>query len=142
MRPVPSSQPHACIEYERERYCAALPTPDVKWPPDVQVMVDEVHAHLFAPGITVEALRQRSGLCNHNVTSRFRHFVGRSIKDYIVHHRLELAKRLLRYDALNVAQVAFAVGYESSNGFSMTFKRRESQTPTAFRKKVVKKDGM
>jgi len=24
----------------------------------------------------------------------------------------------------------------------MTFKRRESQTPTAFRKKVVKKDGM
>jgi len=53
-------------------------------------MVDEVHAHLFAPGITVEALRQRSGLCNHNVTSRFRHFVGRSIKDYIVHHRLQL----------------------------------------------------
>jgi AraC-like DNA-binding protein len=84
-------------------------------------------------------VKQRCGIGNHNISCRFKHFVGRAPKAYAVHHRVALAKRLLHHKHLTVAQVAFAVGYASPNGFSTTFKRQVGVSPTAFRR-ILRQD--
>jgi len=67
------------------------------------------------------------------VYSRFRHVTGHGIKEFVVHHRIRLAKQLLRYESLSVSEIAFAVGYSSPSGFSKTFKRRVGCSPTTYR---------
>ena len=91
--------------------------------------------HIFEVGLKISDVKKQCGLGNNNISSRFIYFVGSEPKEFVLHHRMELAKRLLEYEDLAVTQVAFAVGYASPNGFSMTFKRRVGASPTIFREK-------
>jgi AraC family transcriptional regulator len=131
--------PHEIIETERIAYLDALPPPDPDWPPDVRIVYEDLHDHLFDLGLRINDVKQRCGIGNHNISCRFKHFVGRAPKAYAVHHRVALAKRLLHHKHLTVAQVAFAVGYASPNGFSTTFKRQVGVSPTAFRR-ILRQD--
>ncbi len=135
------------IQREKSLYRAGLLPPDPGWPVDVQMVMDYLHEHLFQIGLTAGQAKQQCGTYDHNICGRFAHYVGRGIKDYILTHRLTLAKRLLQYDDLAVTRVAFAVGYKSPSGFSTTFSRHIGCTPTEFRKrqrcskkKLLKKD--
>jgi len=127
---------HEIIEAKREAYLDALSLPDSDWPPDVRIVYEDIHDQLFESSLQVGDLRERCGLYNNNISTRFNYFVGTGIKAYIIHHRLALAKQLLQQAKLPVKYVAFAVGYESLSGFSMIFKSRVGCTPTAFRKKL------
>lgn len=125
---------HRIIEQEKNAYLEKLPPCDPDWPPDVRIMYEDLCGHLFEAGLTIQGVKKRCGIGNNNVSSRFKLFVGRAPKKHILHHRMELAKRLLRSETLSVTHVAFAVGYESPNGFATTFKRRVGVTPSAFRR--------
>lgn len=48
--------------------------------------------------------------------------------------RTKEAKRLLRETDLNVAEIAFKLGYTTPSHFNREFKSREGMTPTAFRR--------
>ena len=125
--------PHQIIKTECTAYIESLPPPDPDWPPDVRIVYEDILDHLFDLGLRINDVKQRCGIGNHNISSRFKHFVGRAPKAHVVYHRVALAKRLLRYKMLSVTQVAFAVGYASPNGLSTTFTRRVSVSPTVFR---------
>lgn len=128
--------PHEIIEAKRAAYLDALPPPDPNWPPDVRIVYEDILDHLFDLGLRINDVKQRCGIGNNNISCRFRHFVGRAPKAHVVHHRVALAKRLLHHEWLTVAQVAFAVGYASPNGFSTTFTRQVGVPPTAFRRSL------
>lgn len=84
-------------------------------------------------GVEAQTVVEDCGIGGHAIYSRFRHVTGYGIKEFVIHHRLRLAKRLLRYEPLTISQVAMAVGYESPGGFCATFKRYSGRTPTGFR---------
>ncbi len=128
--------PHQIIKTERTAYIESLPPPVPDWPPDVRIVYEDILDHLFDLGLRINDVKQRCGIGNHNISSRFKHFVGRAPKAHVVYHRVALAKRLLRYKTLSVTQVAFAVGYASPNGLSTTFTRRVSVSPTVFRRNL------
>jgi AraC-like DNA-binding protein len=127
--------PDEIIEAEKAAYLSELPPPDPDWPPDVRAMYEELFDHLFDIGLKISDVMERCGLGNNNIFCRFGHFTGRTPKEFVLHHRMVLAKRLVKHETLTVTQVAFAVGYASPNGFSMTFKRRVGASPTTFREK-------
>ncbi len=52
---------------------------------------------------------------------------------YLTHWRMEMAKTQLRETSRSVAQVAYAVGYESEEAFSRAFKREVGLSPTPWR---------
>ena len=122
------------IETERTAYLNALPPPDPDWPPDVWAMYKDIHEHLFDFGLQIQDVRARCGLGNNNVSSRFKHFVGKAPKDYILHHRCALAKRLLYSTDATCEQVAFEMGWESPSTFTKTFKKRVGWTPSQYRR--------
>jgi len=130
----PPRNPQQIIEAERAAYLDELPEPEPDWPPDVRAVYRTLRDRLFDwEGVEAQDVIEDCGIGSHDVYSRFRYVKGHGIKGFVVYHRMQLAKRLLRYDSLSVSEVAFAVGYSSPSGFSKTFKRHEGQSPTAFR---------
>lgn len=127
------------IEKEKAAYRDALPPPESKWPAGVQLIYRQAVSRLFEEGIAPNDILTSAGLSNNNVYTRFRHEVGRGIKEFVVANRMRLAKRLLlKHEEIPVAEIAYAVGYSSPSGFCTTFKRHEKCTPTAFRKREEK----
>jgi AraC-like DNA-binding protein len=82
---------------------------------------------------TAEALATQVGLSRSVFAERFNALVGEPPMHYLATWRMHLAAQRLREGA-NVAQVAFAVGYDSEAAFSRAFKRQFGTSPGAWRK--------
>jgi AraC-like DNA-binding protein len=67
------------------------------------------------------------------VTNRLRSAVGESFADFLHKCRIEEAKRLLADTPIPIAQVAFRVGFSTSQLFSRQFRKYSGQTPSAYR---------
>lgn len=131
-----SPELHKLIEQEVEVYREDLPPPDSDWPMDVRTVMRHIHEHLFEEGLRIQDVMQRCGTYDHNSSSRFAYYVGQPPKAYTIKHRLRLARRLLRHEALQsvrLIRIALAVGYGSESAFAMTFKEREGCTPKEYR---------
>ena len=83
---------------------------------------------------TLEQLAREVGLSRSALAERFTHFVGQPPMQYLANWRMQVATGLLANGSDNVAQVAFAVGYESEAAFSRAFKRLVGAPPASWRK--------
>lgn len=85
---------------------------------------------------TVARMAAEAGVSRALFARRFREVVGRPPSAYVTEHRLDEASDLLMSTDLSVAQIAKAVGYADSFGFSAAFKRVRGSSPTAFRRSL------
>jgi AraC-like DNA-binding protein len=65
---------------------------------------------------------------------RFASLVGQPPMTYLTMWRMHIAAQRLREGRGSVAQIAFAVGYESEAAFSRAFKRQFGESPGGWRK--------
>lgn len=79
--PTRSTTPEI-IEQEKATYRAALPPPDANWPASVQILYRQALSRLFEEKITAKDIVEDSGFGDNNVYIRFRHEVGRGIKEF------------------------------------------------------------
>ena len=68
---------------------------------------------------------------------RFTALVGVPPIRYLTALRMETAKTQLRETAMSVAQVAYAIGYNSEEAFSRAFKREVGMPPRSWRGQQV-----
>ena len=68
---------------------------------------------------------------------RFTSLVGEPPMRYLAVWRMHVAAQQLREGQRSVAQVAFAVGYDSEAAFSRAFKREFGASPGAWRKQLT-----
>lgn len=54
--------------------------------------------------------------------------------EYLIHYRIEQAKRLLREKTDPVTQIAFQCGFQSSAYFTKVFRQQQGMTPKEFRR--------
>jgi len=80
-----------------------------------------------------DVLAREAALSRSAFMDRFLRVVGMPPGRYLTVWRLETAKRHLRETRMSVAQIAFAVGYESEEGFRRAFKRKYSMWPAEWR---------
>lgn len=64
----------------------------------------------------------------------FKNAFGMTPHDFIVERRVERSKRLLASSSTPMAEIAWAVGFESPAAFSKFFSRWQGVSPSAFRK--------
>lgn len=81
---------------------------------------------------TVEQLASAAALSRSAFFERFTRLVGVAPMEYLLSWRMEIAKRLLRDDALSVSEVATRVGYGSSSAFSVAFSRHVGKPPSHY----------
>jgi len=113
-----------------------------KNPPDLQPLnrperiaqnaLDYIHRHYHQP-ITLQQCAKTLGLSTSYLSNLFSHRVGLPFKSYLTEIRLEKARELLSDPAMNISQVAAAVGYVSVNRFRIAFKRATGVSPKAWR---------
>lgn len=92
-----------------------------------------IHRRLDAPW-TAETLATEAGLSRSAFVERFTSRVGMPPIRYLTYWRLQTSRHLLRETRKSVAQIAYAVGYESEAAFSRAFKREFDVAPANWRK--------
>lgn len=124
----------AILEVHRAR---AIPAPHgLSW--QVSQLLHAINGAVFDHHVSVDALRRRCLLRDHNVSSRFKHEVGVTIRDYINQRRLAAAASLLASGACNASDAAYAVGYDNQQTFNRLFKAQLA----AHRARCIKKAGV
>lgn len=73
-------------------------------------MYEALQDRLFELGLEAQDVVEGCGFGNHNVYTRFGYFTRHGIKELILVHRMELAKRLLKRSQVPIGKIALAVG--------------------------------
>lgn len=93
-----------------------------KLPASVKCFLDYIVEYLYEDSLSVEDAKQACNIKSKNFTSRFSLYMGSTPKQYILEHRIEVAKNLLVETDLTIAQVGILVGFSSHSAFSKAFK--------------------
>jgi LacI family transcriptional regulator len=78
--------------------------------------------------VVAQTKRSRS-----SIESRFKKFLGRSIKDEIIRTRIARSAILLRETSMTLQEVAVACGFVTASHFCRVFKQTEGVTPSTLR---------
>ncbi len=90
--------------------------------------------HNFRDKQTLDELAHLAGVSKYHLVHEFKRYTGTTINEYLILARLSYAKELLKYSAIPVHEIAYAVGIPNSSHFINLFKAREGLTPLAYRK--------
>ena len=85
---------------------------------------------------TAETLALEVGMSRSVFAERFTSLVGQPPMQYLTLWRMHVAAQQLREGRGSVAQIGFAIGYESEAAFSRAFKRQFGTSPGAWRKQL------
>jgi AraC-like DNA-binding protein len=86
---------------------------------------------------SAEALAAEVGMSRSGFAERFATLVGQPPMQYLTYWRMQLAAQRLRESREAVAQVGYAVGYESEAAFSRAFKREFGKGPGEWRRNTA-----
>ena len=87
------------------------------------------------PDLNPEKVSNKMYMSRSQLNRKVRNITGNSTAAYILHVRIEKAKRMLLTDETPVGEIAIKCGFEDSSYFSRVFKQIYNDTPTQFRKK-------
>ena len=99
----------------------------------LKTAVTYIREHLSEP-ITMDTLKQLTGLSDNSLLRRFKRAFGRSVIDTILVLRCTEARRLLEKGS-SVAEAARACGFENVSYFTRTFKRYYEAPPSSYLQK-------
>lgn len=88
--------------------------------------------------ITSEDICRHIGCSRSLISHQFKTSTGMSIREYLTILRLEDAKILLENSNLTVTEIAFTVGFGSSNYFTNVFKKQFGIAPGVYKKQYKK----
>ena len=126
-------------------YIAGLPEEKKGWlaglrDPQIGQSLALMHAKP-AKDWSAEALAAEVGMSRSGFAERFTLLVGQPPMQYLAYWRMQLAAQRLRESREAVAQVGYAVGYESEAAFSRAFKREFGKGPGEWRRKIETPSG-
>lgn len=97
-------------------------------------MMKAVNQHLSDANYNVQQLADEVGISRVHLHRKLKKLTGQSASDYIRTIRLDTAKDLLTKKAMNISDVAYAVGFKSLSHFSHAFKNTFGIAPGEFAK--------
>ena len=125
---------HESVEQVMEIAC---PEKAVDYSSSTEEIIHRIHAYLvehLADRVTIEDLSKQFLMNPTTLKKTFKDVYGMSLAAHMKQHRMEHAARLLLESNNSIAQIAFAVGYESQSRFANTFKEAYGMLPSVYRK--------
>lgn len=89
--------------------------------------------------LTLENLASYVYLSPNYLSNLFKKEVGKSVTDFIIQFRLEIAKNMLNNEHLKINFIASMVGFNNISYFNRLFKKHYGKTPTTYRSLLNKK---
>ena len=109
--------------------------------PHVSRCKDYIFAHMHGK-ITVQELASAVGLDPNYLSTLFKKYEKKTIKQYINEEKVKLIKNLLTYSSYSYIEIATYLGFSSQSHMGMEFKRIVGMTPGEYRAKYVREDFM
>ena len=109
---------------------------DLAAPCCVQAVLRHLHEHLFNPGLNVNILLDCCKIRGASIHGRFKYYLQMTIRQYLEHKRMLAAMWLLWHDKLDLAHIAFSIGYAHYETFTRAFRRHVGCTPGEYRKRM------
>ncbi|HJO10189.1 MAG TPA: helix-turn-helix transcriptional regulator, partial [Verrucomicrobiota bacterium] len=103
----------------------------------VDTAIDYMRANL-SETLSIDQLVKHIGYGRSRFFDLFRANTGMTPNDYMRRLRLEVARRLLVKTSRPVTEIAFEVGFNSSQYFSTVFLQYTGLTPSSFRRREAK----
>lgn len=100
--------------------------------------VQLIAEHLASETLSVQWLAERVYLTPTYLSGVFKRELGVAPSQYILNRRMEQAKKLLENQRLSASQIAGRVGYADPKHFAKVFKRETAQTPTEYRRGLLR----
>ena len=101
---------------------------------DVTLAVAYLEEHYGDTELNIGVLAQRLS-CNQMILgTKFKKNVGMNPSDYLIHVRMEHAKKMLATSSMLVKEISMAVGYEDDHVFMKRFKKYTGLTPLQYRR--------
>lgn len=104
----------------------------------LHVKLKAVRAYLdenFCEDISLDALAERFFISKYYLTREFGKTYGETIFQHLIALRINYAKRLLRFTDQSVDEISRLCGFHDQSYFTKQFKKSESMTCLAFRKR-------
>lgn len=120
------------------RYLASLPPEQTGWlaglrDPTVGKALSLMHARLDQDW-TTDSLAREVNLSRSAFAERFTSLIGLPPMRYLLNWRMQIATQKLRETRQTIAQISFAVGYESEAAFTRAFRREFGLPPATWRR--------
>jgi signal transduction histidine kinase/ligand-binding sensor domain-containing protein/DNA-binding response OmpR family regulator len=103
-------------------------------------IMQTVNEHLQDPDFNVDRLCEEVGLSRTQLHRKMKEITGISTGEFIRNLRLQQAARLIREGKINIAQVAYSVGFNNQTYFSTVFKKHFGRTPTEYADEATGKE--
>ena len=112
---------------------------DLKSPDEVfiQRALQVVDNHLSNSDFTVEAFQQEMGMSRMQLHRKLKGLTNFSASEFIRDLRLQRASDLLGINGMNVTEVAYGCGFNSTSYFTQCFKEKFGETPSNYHKKTA-----
>jgi AraC-like DNA-binding protein len=104
---------------------------DLRW---LERVREEIETGSVEEGFSVEVLADRLAVHRSRLHERLRHLIGLPPVQLIIRWRLERAAALLKNGSASVSEAAYAVGFQSLEHFSRTFRKHYGQAPSKYRR--------
>ena len=116
------------ISYKRVEESFGKVTED--WKKNIITLISEQYVN---SELSLLNVANKVGKHEKTVSKFFQDEFNTSFKKYLNLLRLEEAKKLLTEPSLSIKEIAYTVGYSSTNNFTRVFKQYEGKTPSVFR---------
>lgn len=116
-----------------EMMVESLAYDDRAMPKFVHDAVKYIEKH-FSENITLDQIAESLSISKYHLSREFKKYTGDSPGEYLIRHRINRSKELLKNTDLSISQIAGKVGIPAEHHFSMLFKSRTDETPRDFRK--------
>jgi AraC family L-rhamnose operon regulatory protein RhaS len=122
------------IVRDHEHHCQMTKqNPIVTW--RVRRTLEWLDQQLYQSDVRLESVAGNVGLSPAGLRSRFKAETGYTLHEYLLHRRIEEARRRLGETQDEIITIAHDLGFSSSQYFSTVFRRQVGTTPGAYREK-------
>lgn len=129
----------AAIFTEIEQQISSVPVEDKCYSQEhlLEEVKDYIKWHL-QENLKVSNIAQYFGYNEKYLTTLFRNTTGTPIKQYILQSKMEQAKITLSDTNMQIAQIAYNLGFEDSHNFSNAFKKITGLSPSEYKQNYGK----
>jgi YesN/AraC family two-component response regulator len=83
--------------------------------------------------ISLDEIISDCGYSKYHISRLFKNYMNCTIMEYLLEHRINMAKKLLKDTSKSIKEIAGGIGYSDPNYFSLIFKREEGVSPIQYR---------
>ncbi len=99
----------------------------------LQQAIAYISEHL-TENLSLKDISNVVGMSPFYFTNLFKQSTGMTAYQYVIYHRIERAKQLLRQQGLSIAEVSEQVGFESQSHFTNVFRKHTNITPKMYQR--------